>query len=1325
MDSIKRSITGTLLLSNVSSVRPSGQRRFAAELAEFRLDLCKNGRMRGSVPMSLHTSRIDELFPGSSELAALMRAKDWSATSLGAPDTWPYSLRTIVRVVLTSRFAMWMGWGPDLTFLYNDAYAAMTLGAKHPWALGRPSSEVWAEIWPEIEPRIERVLRTGEATWDEDLLLFLERSGYREETYHTFSYSPVTDDRGAVCGLLCVVTEETNRVIGDRRMALLRDTAVRIASTNTEAELFSALHEALTDDPRDLPFTLTYLLDESSRARLACCSGIAFDHPAAVPEIVLPASDALWPLDEALTSPAGRIVELDARFPALPTGAWTVPPARALVVPIAQQGQKRPAGIFIAGLNPFRPIDDSYRSFVSLLVGQLAAGVANAHAYQKERRRVEALAEIDRAKTTFFSNVSHEFRTPLTLMLGPVEDSLFDTEHPLSQAQRDRQELVRRNGLRLLKLVNTLLDFSRIEAGRVRARFEPVDVGAVTTDLASTFRSAMERAGLDFRVDCRDNPGPVHVDRDMWEKIVLNLVSNAFKFTLQGSVVVTVSTRNERALLEVEDTGSGIPEHELPRVFERFHRVEGVQGRSHEGSGIGLALVHELVKLHGGELSVESQVGRGSRFTVSIPMGIAHLPPEQIGPAGDSVPQAARAYAEEALRWLPSPQMPEPPGATVDANPLPESPAADIGHILLADDNADMRDYARRLLSQRWSVDAVSNGREALAAARRRRPDVIVSDVMMPELDGFGLLKELRADRHLGTIPVVMLSARAGEEARLEGLAASADDYLVKPFSARDLLARVDAQLLKSRARAIERRHAQRMTSLLTHAPVAIAILRGPDHVYELANGRYVELVGREVVGKPIREALPELAGQGIYELLDRVRHNGEPYMGQSLQVSLNRGPNGEAENAYFDFVYQPVFDDAGGVDSVVVVAHEVTALAIAKNEAETANRLKDEFLATLSHELRTPLNAVLGYTQMLRGGAIGAERLPSVLETIERNAKLQEQLVSDVLDVSRIITGKLRLHVRPVDLSSVIHDALETVAPAAAAKGVRLQSVIDRPTMPVAGDAQRLQQVVWNLLSNAVKFTPRGGRVQVRLQRVNSHVEITVSDTGEGIAPEFLPHLFQRFTQADGSFTRSQSGLGLGLAISRHLIEAHGGGIEAMSPGKGRGTTVRVELPLMIVQDAKADAPDRVHPDADPHPTSDLNLANLTGIRVLLVDDDGDAIQMARDALTFAGATVATASSANDALAALDGNTFDVAVLDIGMPQVDGYQLLKEIRQRPESRQGKIPIAALTAYALTIDRTRSLKAGFQMHLSKPVEPTELAAAVLALTGRPRASSQI
>jgi CheY-like chemotaxis protein len=359
----------------------------------------------------------------------------------------------------------------------------------------------------------------------------------------------------------------------------------------------------------------------------------------------------------------------------------------------------------------------------------------------------------------------------------------------------------------------------------------------------------------------------------------------------------------------------------------------------------------------------------------------------------------------------------------------------------------------------------------------------------------------------------------------------------------------------------------------------------------------------------------------------------------------------------------------------------------------------------------------------MLRGGMIAGDRVPSILETIERNAKLQEQLVSDVLDVSRIITGKLRLDIRPVNLAEVIQSAIDTVAPAAAAKGVRLQPVLEQPGMPVAGDAQRLQQVAWNLLSNAVKFTPRDGRVQVRLQRANSHAEIAVSDTGEGIAPEFLPRLFQRFQQADGTFTRPYSGLGLGLAISRHLVEAHGGRIEATSPGKGLGTTVRVELPLMNVQDQTIASPYRVHPSADVSPSIDLTLPDLTDIRVLLVDDDVDALRMAEHALAAAKSTVVAVSNALQALEALDRATFDVLVLDIGMPEVDGYQLLARIRGSADARRRTLPAAALTAYARSIDRTRSLKAGFQMHLSKPVQPTELTAAVLALARNRRAES--
>ncbi len=1262
----------------------------------------------------------DELFSTSSEMARLMRDHDWSATPMGPSETWPRSMRATVRIMLTSRFAMWMGWGPDLTFFYNDAYGAMTLGAKHPWALGRPSREVWTEIWPDIGPRTERVLRTGEATWDEELLLFLERSGYLEETYHTFSYSPVADDAGTVAGLLCVVTEVTERVISERRMALLRDIAAASSGTSTEEGLFASLAPALAHDSRDVPFTLTYLFEgENGRARLACRTGMAADHPAAPASLHGGDAPAVWSLDGAAMEPDGVLVEhLDATFGDLPTGPWATAPTTALVLPIAQQGQQRAAGVFVAGLNPFRPVDDAYRSFLRLLVGQIGAGVANTQAYDAARRRSEALAEIDRAKTTFFSNVSHEFRTPLTLLLGPLDD-LRTTEEPLPERMREQLDVAYRNSLRLLKLVNTLLDFSRIEAGRTRAHFEPIDLGAATADLSSTFRSAMEKAGLVFRVTAGALDEPVYVDRDMWEKIVLNLLSNAFKFTLAGSVAVTVTRQGDRAVVTVDDTGAGIPERELSHIFERFHRVDGTRGRSHEGSGIGLALVHELVKLHGGELTVESQLGRGSRFTVSLPFGHAHLPDEQVV-AGESraMGRQATPYVEEALRWLPTTAAHAPgPSASADGS-ADAATLPTTGRVLLVDDNADMREYARRLLAERWVVDTAANGREALAVARATRPDVVVTDVMMPEVDGFGLLRALRDDADLESIPVVMVSARAGEEARLEAVGASADDYLVKPFSARDLIGRVDAQLVKARARTLERRHAERMQNLFANAPVAIAVLRGPQHVFELANPAYLEMIGRkDVLGKPLRDALPELDGQGMFELYDGIRASGEPFAQQSRRVQLNRGAGGAPIDCYFDFVAQPLFDDRDTADRIVVVAHDVTALATARNEAESANRLKDEFLATLSHELRTPLNAVLGYIQMLRGGVIAPDRMGSVLEILERNAKHQEQLIADVFDVSRIVTGKLRLDMQPVDLTVVINRALGTVAPAALAKGVRLQPQFDAASVRVSGDPQRLQQVVWNVLSNAVKFTPGGGGVQVRLQRTDALVEIIVSDTGEGIAREFMPYLFERFRQADGGRTRAHGGLGLGLAICRHLVEAHGGRIEADSPGKGRGTTIRVQLPIMTVHGFVAHPVERAHPSVDLPASPELQLMNLAGVSVLLVDDDGDALGMASDALSAAGASVTSVANPADAISALDQRRFDVAIVDIGMPEVDGYELLERIRRRPADRNGAVPAAALTAYARASDRTRSLEAGFQMHLSKPIEPAELAAAVRVLAG--------
>src|ERR1700735_3909148 len=551
--------------------------------------------------------KAPEFLSGNGEMASLMRSRDWSHTILGPPENWPDSLKTVVRIMLDSRSHIWIGWGPELAFLYNDAYREMTLGKKHPEALGRPAAEVWAEVWPDLWPRVEEVVKHGKATYDEHLFLLLERSGFPEETYHTFSYSPLPDGNGNIGGLLCMVVEDTNRYIAERRLTVLRETAAQIANTRELDQLFAAIGRSVGANLYDLPFSLIYLIEaDGSRARLVSHTGVDTAHPAAPGIIQTGVSGEPWPIGEVLArSEQVLINDLAQRFPDLPAGAWRESPHSAVAMPIPHQGQEKPAGVLIAGLNPYRPFNDNYRGFINLLAGQIAAGLADVRAYEEEKKRAEALAEINRAKTTFFSNASHEFRTPLTLMLSPLEDLLArNGSNGEVSARRDEIELIHRNGIRLLRLVNTLLDFSRIEAGRFEGVYEPTDLAPYSAALASTFRSAMDQAGLRYVIDCKTLQEPAYVDRDMWEKIVLNLLSNAFKYTLAGEIGVSLNLQpgGRSAELTVRDTGTGIPTHEIPRLFERFRSEEGQVGRTHEGTGIGLALVQELVRLHGGDI---------------------------------------------------------------------------------------------------------------------------------------------------------------------------------------------------------------------------------------------------------------------------------------------------------------------------------------------------------------------------------------------------------------------------------------------------------------------------------------------------------------------------------------------------------------------------------------------------------------------------------------------------------------------------------------------------------------------------------------------------
>ncbi|PRY47741.1 PAS domain S-box-containing protein [Geodermatophilus tzadiensis] len=824
------------------------------------------------------------LFADGGEVGREMAARDWAATPVGPPGQWPSALRNLVRIVLTSRFSMWAAWGPELSFFYNDAYRHDTLQGKHPWALGRPAAEVWSEIWDEVGPRVESVLETGIATWDEDLLLFLRRSGYPEETYHTFSYSPVHDDASRTAGMLCVVTENTERVLSERRMACLRDLATAVAATRTEADVLAAVSAQLGRNGADLPFSATYLLDDDGTARLGATTGLAPGSPAAPERIAAGNADPVWPVGRLRAGEQVLVEDVGRRLPGLPTGAWQRPPEQALVVPVASSapGTAAVAGFLVVGLNPHRRLDDTYRGFLELVAGQIASGLLNAGSHEAERRRAEALAELDRAKTDFFSNVSHEFRTPLTLIMGPVAELRSSPVAAADARVAEELEVVERNALRLQKLVNTLLDFSRLQAGRIEARFEPVDLAAVTAELASVFRSAFDRAGLTLTVDCPPLAQPVHVDRDMWEKVVLNLLSNALKYTFTGGV--TVRLRQEggddaedggAAVLTVADTGTGIPAAELPRLFERFTRVTGARARSGEGSGIGLAMVRELVGLHGGTIDVDSTPDVGTTFTVALPTGTGHLPAERIAPAVPEVPAvsaAAGSYVTEALRWLPG-------GESVRAG-APETVPARAGRVLVADDNADMRDYVVRLLAPVHRVQAVGDGQAALEAAQADPPDLVVSDVMMPRLDGVALLAALRADPRTARVPVLLLSARAGQEAAVEGLAAGADDYLVKPFSAQELLARVDAHLQLGRAR---RAAEERFTAMADLAPALIWVADG--------DGRRVFLNAgwSAYTGRPAEDELDAGWREGLHPQ-DRDRY------ARTVAAALERGEGWEVE---------------------------------------------------------------------------------------------------------------------------------------------------------------------------------------------------------------------------------------------------------------------------------------------------------------------------------------------------------------------------------------------------------------------------------------------
>jgi signal transduction histidine kinase/DNA-binding response OmpR family regulator len=796
----------------------------------------------GAIPVELGTA-----FERGGEMGRRMRDLDWTGTHLGPPAQWPVELRRAVATMLASRAPIVIFWGPHYSALYNDAYITV-LGGKHPESLGRPGADMWAETWTVLQKLFDGVRDADESFYGRDYPFMIDRFGFLEETYFDISYDPIRAADGTVTGVLCIVSETTARVLSERRFRMLSALGRRLADARDQATLVAGTIAVLNENDRDIPYA-SLVLDEQPAP------------PAAVAEVIATGRPGRMPLSE----PAAK-------------GAAD----EALVLPIGVGAAR--SGVLIVGVSRFLALDAGYRDFLDIAAAQISQAVSNVRTYEEERRRALELAALDQAKTNFFSNVSHEFRTPLTLILGPLEDLLEDPSLP--EAQRERLRPMHRNGLRLLKLVNTVLDFSRLEAGRTRVFYRPTDLADYTVRLASTFRPAVERAGLELVVDAPPLPDPVQIDREMWEKIVLNLLSNAVKFTQRGRIVVHVFAEDGMAVLTVRDTGVGIPVDQQPLLFDRFHRVQDAWSRSHEGTGIGLALVRELVELHGGSVAAESEVGHGSVFTVRLPFGTAHLPADRLLEAASLLVADVepRLFVEETSWWSGDMSMP----AVIDAPA--ETRDDHRGRILFADDNADLRDHVARLLRSHWDVTTAADGVAALELASRGRFDLVLTDVMMPRLDGFGLIAALREDERTRDVPIVVLSARAGEEASVEGLTAGADDYLVKPFSARDLVARVRANLDLGQAR---RRIISRLRGLVD-AAAAVNTVRTTSEVLDVAARHVLAMTSAGRVVVSTGGARAEAGGEaGPDEQADVVLPLPDPSGASLGELCVWSGPSG------------------------------------------------------------------------------------------------------------------------------------------------------------------------------------------------------------------------------------------------------------------------------------------------------------------------------------------------------------------------------------------------------------------------------------------------
>ncbi|TPX67093.1 hypothetical protein SpCBS45565_g03998 [Spizellomyces sp. 'palustris'] len=1289
------------------------------------------------------------LNPSQSNTSHLLYTKDWSKTPLGPMSRWPNSFMTVLSVVLSSTFPMSLWWGKEMTLLYNDAYVPIT-GNKHPHGFGTSGREFWAELWPDVVQPILGKVWNGETHYEMEQRLFVERFGFKEEGYFTWSFIPIRQENGSVGGWLNPAFETTDRCLASRRLRTLRELSTHLASTRTTTTVYETTAKILASNPYDIPFALFYQ-SSANGFILASTAGIQLPHASAPKEIH--GVDCPWPFEEALQRTEMLVIEIGEMRETLPRRGWGDIPKTAVVAPVWSGG--RCEGVVVLGVSARSQFCGEYRTFVELLVRHLGASLTSVRCFEEQVTRAKKLAELDQAKTTFFQSISHELRTPLTLILGTSAQGL---SNPLAEPLKSYLVSIHKNGTRLLQMVNSLLDVSKVEAGGMQGVFRETDLGCLTRDLASVFRAAIEKAGIELVVEC-ENVGGVWVDAELWEKIVFNLVSNAYKYTLKGKIHITLTRTDTQIYFSITDTGLGIPPDHLPKIFDRFHTIQSHKGRGGEGTGIGLALTNELVKLHGGSIRVWSVVGEGSTFQVVIPVGREHLSSELVSEERqEGLSSFARTFVQDLETW--SDEEASRPVTPTNNNNHNNRP-----RILLVDDNADIRSYISSLLiHQNWHVTHAKDGTQALQLALSDPPDLVLSDVMMPGLDGFELIKGLRGRIETRSLPIILVSARAGEEALYEGLNAGADDYLVKPFSAKELIARITTHLelghlrktlqnrIDTQTKSLAESQA-RYKTLANLAPVGI-FRTTVDGTVTYTNDKWWEITGHDKTRDPdcrhhLMSIHPDDADKAI----------------ASWKASLAQGTPFKME-----FRWAKPYQDGterwclaqwtiekNGTDVLGAVG-SLTDLSITKKlerekyqvmelverqlrtrveDAEHVKKQQERFIDMACHEWRNPLNGIYNSADLIQASL---ERIRERLEhpshheknkndnenetdkdiwlktelannleatkTIILCARHQKKIADDVLNVSKLGFDLLVLTDTRFDPHIELSNVMRMFEAEMQSKGVQWDMVVENTFGCVIGDPMRIAQVLMNLISNALVSleTANTKRITVSVDATASkpldntlYLVYKLVETTPTLNPLTIPTTHKTYTDFNSP--------NLSLFVSKRIVELMGGTITVSSSPSGTEWTFTVHVRKCTPPTQKTLG----------HRTPSTNV-----YKILIVEDNLVNQKVLKRHLDRQGHTTSIANNGQEALDMLLRNAYDIILMDLEMPVLDGLGAAERIRawEKEGVLVGRVPIVAVTGNARGAYLEKAMQVGMDEWVVKPYEKEEIFEKIQVLCAR-------